>query len=268
MAVIPEVQLGRTYYAMSQPDSALYYCQMADKHIKRYGAEFMSCANLIPLARLQSDKGNVQLALNYYQQSLLAGYSTGQYFYTYKANLEIARIYQKSGQIDSCIYYAQRALGDAQKNGSGNPTAEVSLFLSATYEKTNLALALQYQKMALAAIQKQNSFGNLNTIQNLAAFDEEERQYDLDITQAAYQNRVKQYSLMAGLVAFLLIAFFLYRNNKQKQIANELLRLQKEEIHTQKLIAEKTLSELKSTQSQLIQSERWRALASSPQALP
>ena len=159
MAVMPEVHLGRTYYLMHQPDSALYYCLMADKNIKRYGAEFMSCANLIPLARLQADKGNVQLALNYYQQSLLAGYPTGQYFFTYKANLEIAEIYQQAGQHDSCIYYAQRALDDAQKNGSGNPIAEASIFLSSQYEKSNLALALQYQKMALAAIQKQNRPG-------------------------------------------------------------------------------------------------------------
>ena len=233
---------------------------MADKNIKRYGAEFMSCANLIPLARLQADKGNVQLALNYYQQCLLAGYSSGQYFFTYKANLEIAEIYQKAGQPDSCIYYAQRALDDAQKNGSGNPIAEVSIFLSSQYEKSNLTLALQYQKMALRAIQKMNSFGNLNAIQNLAAFDEEERQYELSITQAAYQNRVRQYALLVGLGVFLIIGFFLYRNNRQKQKANALLRNQKEEISTQKVIVEKTLSELKSTQSQLIHSEKMASL--------
>jgi signal transduction histidine kinase len=260
MAVTTEVHLGRAYYAMDQPDSAWYYALMADKNMKRYGAEFMSSSNSITLARIQSDKGNVQLALNYYQQGLLAGYARDQYFFNYKANLEIAEIYQRAGQRDSCIYYAQRALADAQKSSGGIPIAEVSLFLSAVYEKSNLALALQDQKMALAAIQKTNSFGNLNSIQNLAAFDEEERQYELDTTRTAYQNRVKQYGLLAGLAVFLLIAFFLYRNNRQKQNANALLRHQKEEINTQKVIAEKTLSELKSTQSQLIHSEKMASL--------
>lgn len=260
MAVTPEVHLGRAYYSMNQPDTALYYCLMADNHIKRYGSQFMACPNFITLARLQLDKGNVQSALNYYQQSLLTGYASGQYSFTYKANLEIARIYQKSGQTDSCIYYAQRAFDDAQKSSVGKSIADVTLFLSSLYEKSNLALALQYQKMALEAIEKKNSFGNLNAMQNLAAFDEEERKYESDITQAAYQNRVKQYALLAGLAVFLLIATFLYRNNKQKQQANELLRNQKEEIHTQKLIAEKTLSELRSTQSQLIQSEKMASL--------
>ena len=167
-AVTSEVFLGRTYYLMNQTDSALYYCLMADNNIKRYGSELMSCTNFITLARLQLKKGNVQLALNYFRQSLLAGYSSGQYIFTYKSNLEIAEIYQQAGQIDSCIYYAQKALADAQKSNIGNSIAAVSLFLSSMYEKSNLALALEYQKMALGAIQKMNSFGNLNTMQNLA----------------------------------------------------------------------------------------------------
>ena len=149
VSIMAEVQLGRAYYSMNQPDSALYYCLMADRNIKRYGGESMNCSNLITLARLQADKGNVQPALNYYQQSLLAGYSTSQYFFTYKANLEIAEIYQQAGQGDSCIYYAQRALADAQKSSVGNWISEVSLFLSSLYEKNNLVLALQYQKMGI-----------------------------------------------------------------------------------------------------------------------
>jgi two-component system NtrC family sensor kinase len=260
MAVSSEVHLARSYYSMNQPDSALYYSLMADKNIKRYGAYLMNCSNLITLARLQADKGNKQLALNYYQQSLLAGYLSGQFIFTYKSNLEIAKVYQQAGKVDSCIYYAQRTLADAQQSSIGNSIAEASLFLSALYEKSNLSLALQYQKMAMEAIQNKNSFGNLNAIQNLAAYDKEERQYESDITTAAYQNRIKQYALLAGIVVFLLIAFFLYRNNRQKQNANALLRHQKEEINTQKVIAEKTLSELRSTQSQLIQSEKMASL--------
>jgi signal transduction histidine kinase len=51
----------------------------------------------------------------------------------------------------------------------------------------------------------------------------------------------------------LLIAFFLYRNNRQKQIANLVLQEQKDKV-------EKTLQDLKSTQVQLIQSEKMASL--------
>ena len=47
MAVTAEVFLGWIYNVMNEPDSALFYCLMADKNIKRYGDEIMSCPNLI-----------------------------------------------------------------------------------------------------------------------------------------------------------------------------------------------------------------------------
>ncbi len=260
MAVPAQVYLGMTYYRLNELDSALFYCLMADKNIKRYGDETMSCPNLITLGRIQLVKGNVQPALNYFQQSLSDGYLIDQYFFTKAANLEIAEIYQQAGPSDSCIYYAQRALDDAQKNGSGLSIADVSIFLSSLYEKSNLGTALRYHKMAVAALEKINNLDNLNAIQNLMAFDEEERQFEMATAQASYQNQVKQYALLTGLGVFLLIAFFLYRNNKQKQNANTLLQQQKEEINIQKTNAEKTLTELKSTQAQLIQSEKMASL--------
>jgi hypothetical protein len=67
--------------------------------------------------------------------------------------------------------------------------------------------------------------------------------------QVAFQSKVKIYSLAAGLFGMLLIAAILLRNNKHKQKLNSVLRTQKEEIQN-------TLSELKSTQAQLIQSEK------------
>ncbi|MEO7049756.1 MAG: ATP-binding protein, partial [Ferruginibacter sp.] len=52
----------------------------------------------------------------------------------------------------------------------------------------------------------------------------------------------------------------LYRNNRHRKKANELLQKQKEEIAEQKQNVEQSLIELKSTQSQLIQSEKMASL--------
>ena len=51
----------------------------------------------------------------------------------------------------------------------------------------------------------------------------------------------------------MLIAFLLYRNNRNRKKQNLLLHQQKEELQS-------TLSELKSTQAQLIQSEKMASL--------
>ncbi|MFI5155741.1 MAG: sensor histidine kinase, partial [Chitinophagales bacterium] len=84
-------------------------------------------------------------------------------------------------------------------------------------------------------------------------YSEEQRQKDIDAARERYANQVRFYALLAALGIFLLIAYILYRNNRQKQKANSLLQKQKQEI-------EKTLSSLKTTQAQLVQSEKMASL--------
>jgi signal transduction histidine kinase len=60
------------------------------------------------------------------------------------------------------------------------------------------------------------------------------------------QSKIRTYGFLAGISVLTLVGFILYRSNKQKQQANAVL--------------EKTLTELKSTQSQLIQSEKMASL--------
>ncbi len=101
-------------------------------------------------------------------------------------------------------------------------------------------------KITIAAKDSLYNYGKINALQNLTDFDEKERQYEIETATTAIQNRTKQYALLAGLGVFLLIALILYRNNRQKQKANKVL--------------ENTLSKLKSTQAQLIQSEKLASL--------
>jgi phosphoglycerate-specific signal transduction histidine kinase len=67
----------------------------------------------------------------------------------------------------------------------------------------------------------------------------------------------QQYFIIAALgiivLAVVVVALIQYRHNKQKQRANSLLQQQKEKV-------ESTLQELRSTQAQLIQSEKMASL--------
>ena len=78
-------------------------------------------------------------------------------------------------------------------------------------------------KIVLAA--KDSLFGvtNIQTIQNLVA-REEAKQKNWKMQRQLYRNKLKLYSLLAGLAVLLIIAFILYRNNRQKQKANILLQ--------------------------------------------
>ena len=171
----------------------------------------------------------------------------------------IAKLYQKENQLDSSIYYAQRGLEESQLTSYKQGVLDGSALLSELYEAKDPKKAFQYYKIAAAA--KDSLFGpsQLQALQTIVV-DEQMRQRETEAQRVAYQNQLRQYAFLAGLGVLLLIAFILYRTNKQQKKANHLLHRQKEEINLQRDKAEKALAELKSTQTQLIQKEKMALL--------
>lgn len=100
---------------------------------------------------------------------------------------------------------------------------------------------------------------NQNIIQALA-FKDQLRGIEEEGRKAAYKTQIKQYALLGGLTVFSIIALLLYRNNRSRKKANELLQQQKSEVETQKRNVEHTLADLKATQTRLIQSEKMASL--------
>jgi signal transduction histidine kinase len=101
-------------------------------------------------------------------------------------------------------------------------------------------------KDSLFTTEKQKQLHNL-------VFNDQLHKQELAAEKQNLRSRAWIYSLLGGLVVLTVIAFLLIRNNKQKKKANALLARQKEQIET-------TLSDLKATQQQLIQSEKMASL--------
>jgi two-component system NtrC family sensor kinase len=78
------------------------------------------------------------------------------------------------------------------------------------------------------------------------AFNEIQRQQEISATDERNRNKARTYTLITALSIFLLVAFLLYRNNRQKQ--------------KDKIKIEKAYEELKLTQAQLIQREKMASL--------
>jgi signal transduction histidine kinase len=87
----------------------------------------------------------------------------------------------------------------------------------------------------------------------LLIFDNEQKQREIDAARQQYQNKLKLYVLFTIIFVFILLTVILYKNNRQKQKSNIALQQQKEKV-------ESTLTELKSTQAQLIQAEKMASL--------
>jgi len=235
--------IGNINKKLNHPDSALFYKRKAYDKLKlsklHNGYEFMMMGDM------EFEFGNHSLAFDYLRKSIEVSRRLKIGFHEVFAYITIAEFFRDLNQPDSCIYYAMKGLAFARVGSFQIKILEASKILSALYESRDIKEALHYRKIADSAYE--NLFG-ARKVQNLQKIvtREQERQRRIETENIAYQNKLKQYALMAGLIIFSFIAFILYRNNKNKQKVNKAMAA--------------TLSDLKATQSQLIQSEKMASL--------
>lgn len=164
----------------------------------------------------------------------------------------LADVLYKKNEMDSCVYYAQRSLTLCQKYKYKNFEIDVSGFLAEVYDKTDVDSAYKYIKIMVAAKEEVNNADRGRQFQKVSS-DVEKKEKEIEDAKARFRNSLKLYGLITLLSCFVLIAIIFWRNNRQRKKANTLLTEKKEKL-------EDTLAELKSTQYQLIQSEKMASL--------
>ncbi len=185
------------------------------------------------------------LAIEYYRESYLAAIAESSFRDAATVSNAMALVFKKFNQPDSAIFYAKQGLKYGETLAYKNRVLAASSLLAELYAASDPKEAVKYYQIASAA---KDSLYGVQKIQQLqsSTMKEQERQTEIEAARIANQNKIRQYALLAGAGVFLVIALILYSNNRQKQKANRVL--------------ETTLTNLKNTQSQLIQSEKMASL--------
>jgi signal transduction histidine kinase len=242
--------MGVAYTGLGQLDSAIYYEERAIKVFHRIGYEEPLVYQTLGDIRIKSGKPDE--ALIYYKKSLEIALNKNERRASAYAFNKIAGFYKTFNQSDSAIYYAEKGLQESQMIAQKKTILEAAALLAELYESKDTKVSLRYLKIADAYKDSLFGTGNIQAVQTLVA-REEERWKEIEDAKIAYQNHLRQYALIAGLAILLLIAFFLYRNNRKEKRA-------KRQLQDKNQIIEQTLNNLKSAQAQLIHAEKMASL--------
>jgi signal transduction histidine kinase len=166
-------------------------------------------------------------------------------------NMGLSQYFLQVGEMDSALHYAYKTYYGRDMQDFQALSFDVALAvenLSQVYASLNQPdSTLKYLLQAKVA---RDSL-NVRRIDNLRAFqqvlmEQQAEQKENEKQLLIYRTKIRTFTMLAFLIVFCLAAIILYRSYKQKQRANI------------KLV--QTLSDLKSTQEQLIQSEKMASL--------
>ena len=249
-----KVNIGYVYNNMGNYDSTLYYAKDGLENIKDNNSAGPGSRSivLLTIASVYSRKKQQDSVWKYFNLSFeyVNKAQSPRYFNAF--NYAIAEHFERNQQFDSATLYYKRAINAVVGTEMNSLVLRAAKKLTDYYQNTNADSTVKYWKVYSAANDSINSIRTNQQIQQLT-FEEDERKRDFEAAQVAYQTKIRTGLLFGALAAFSIIAIILYRNNRQKQKANKTLMEQKDKV-------ESTLQELKSTQSQLIQSEKMASL--------
>jgi two-component system NtrC family sensor kinase len=248
--------IGDAYLNEGKPDSANYYFQLVDSlaaSSKEMAAHDISewYWGLYYLYLKNYAKADSVLAIGIVNCRKDGDFLLN-FFLNFSAQSNLAQ-----GNLKKAIADARSAYIISQPLNDPAGAGYAASLLNICYEKSgNRDSAYYYLKIANNLNNRIRKHSNANEIQQIK-FDKElsqkEQQANLVLQNQKNRNKIMLYVFLTALLFFLVIVIIQWRNNKQKKKANDLLQKEKDKV-------DRTISELKSTQAQLIHSEKMASL--------
>ncbi|HMK19583.1 MAG TPA: ATP-binding protein [Chitinophagaceae bacterium] len=240
------MNLGAKFLQENGLDSALISFRKSLGYSDRAGYKKYRSNNYNNIGRIYLRQNLYEQALENFLNALRSGKEQNNNSSIGDSYVLMSRYYNKTGKNDSALYYAKLGLVTGQNTGQVTNIIQAYNSLVDIYKNQKRPdSALLYLQLANAAQDSLLSLEKIKQLQNIG-FDEQLRLQELEKESLQTKSKIRIYSLLGGLGILLIAAVFLFRNNRQKQRSNKVL--------------EATLTNLRSTQSQLVQSEKMASL--------
>jgi len=251
------------YMQMASPLIRLKRFEEAEYYIARARALTDSSQYPVSFSRSYILYGEELMAKENYQQAIRMfmivlpvceehlNYTFSSYVLYY-----LSQCYQKLGRLKQSLHYAQVAYQRSVQAGWPATQIKSSLQISNIYDEMGqVAKAYEYLKIHKKIkddIQEEDNLNRVADIEIQSILEKSQRELDVleknkKIAEETNRNqKLWIFSITGALLSTLFFLFLLYRNNRQKQKAKAEIEL--------------AYGDLKSTQSQLIQSEKMASL--------
>jgi len=258
LQALANMNLGSVYLHKNNLDSALlfeqtalnFFAKLPFNNARRY--EGWALNNL---AEIYQKKGDLGLSRNTFERAINVNTKQNNLASLGISFSLLGNLFKTANKPDSGILYSKKAQDILKGLNNLSGLANVYSMLSSLFEqKNNKDSALNYLKLAGTLKDSLNDTEkkNLQAYQNVG-FDNQLR---LEALEKEKADRTKSIQLIF-LCAFLLAAITVFTSTfiayKREKKSKKIVNAQKAELET-------TLQELKSTQSQLIQSEKMASL--------
>ena len=242
--------IARFFDEEQKYDSARYFIQQSGK-IMHFAPDLYP-DYYFALGQLEYHLGNFKASI----EATTSGKQWANYYADYRNLCNIHRlisiVYGSQNQVDSTLHNANLAIYYGKKINYRLGLFRIYEFLSSYYDKKDPAKALSYLKDYNAVRESLYGTKNMRAMQNLVVA-EVQRQQEIIEVEKAYQNKIKMYALLGGLIVLLVVAAMFYRNSVNQKKSRILLQQQKNEL-------EQSLRQLSTTQTQLVQAEKMASL--------
>ena len=243
------ISIGKAYQCKKEPAKAIEYYMLAfkgSKDLMDVGAE-TSILNL--LGNVYLETGEISNAMKFAQKALTLAQENTDYEQLPLIYTTLGKIYTAQKNYNQAVTYLHNAVAICGKNCALVNEKDAWEALSVTYKQMNQpALALDAYERFIAI---RDSVYNIQKANELTRMDEETKYGQARIVDSLRQKdaynlkmqkqQVYTYSGYAGLVLFLLLAFFIYRNYSHEKKANIVISRANEAIKSEKQLSENLL---------------------------
>ncbi len=242
------MNIGSIFSSQGKLDSGMTYSFRGLHYAEKTGEKSYEGIILMIIGNNYLQLKQIDSASYYYRYSIEVNKQQNNLSGLSSVYIAFAGLYKTVGKPDSSLYYAKAALNIADNLKAARGMASSTLAISDAYKilgNTDSAFAYLIISKKITDSLNKDYQEKLIQYQNIN-FDEQQRlQKEAQQTKDT-KTKIITIALFIGIVLLSALAFIFFRNNKQKIKANQVL--------------ETTLSNLKSTQTQLVQSEKMASL--------